>query len=245
MRARPDSSQARPEEHHGNPLIELRGVHHGFDDGRIVALAGVDLGIGEGGSTAILGRSGSGKSCLVNIMTGIDAPGSGTVLWKGRVVASPVEWTRLRHEQIGIVFQEFNLLPTLTAAENVEVALFGRGMGQAERKDRAARALERVGLDARREHKPSQLSGGERQRVAIARAIVHTPALIVADEPTGSLDSATSHAIVDLLFAMRAELAVTLVIVTHDEGLAARCARRLRLADGLIVSDECDEVPAP
>jgi putative ABC transport system ATP-binding protein len=245
MRVIPDSSQARFEGHQGNPLIELRGVHHGFDDGRIVALAGVDLAIGGGGSTAILGRSGSGKSCLVNIMTGIDAPRAGKVLWKGDVVTSPVDWARLRHEEIGIVFQEFNLLPTLTAAENVEVALFGRGMGQAERKDRAIRALDRVGLDKRRDHKPSQLSGGERQRVAIARAIVHTPALIVADEPTGSLDSGTSRAIVDLLFAMRAELAVTLVIVTHDESLAARCGRRLRLADGLIVSDERDEAPAP
>jgi putative ABC transport system ATP-binding protein len=242
MRERPDSLQARFEGHQDNPLIELRQVHHGFDEGRIVALAGVDLAIREGGSIAILGRSGSGKSCLVNIMTGIDAPRAGMVLWKGNMVASPVEWAHLRHEEIGIVFQEFNLLPTLTAAENVEVALFGRGMRQAERRDRAASALQRVGLAARRNHKPSQLSGGERQRVAIARAIVHTPALIVADEPTGSLDSGTSRAIVDLLFAMRAELAVTLVIVTHDESLAARCTRRLRLADGLIVSDERDEV---
>jgi putative ABC transport system ATP-binding protein len=245
MRDHPDNSQAAHERPQGPPLIELRSICHGFDEGRIVALAGVDIAIRAGGSTAILGRSGSGKSCLVNIMTGIDAPRSGMVLWKGEMVTSPVEWARIRHEEIGIVFQDFNLLPTLTAIENVEVALFGRGIRQDERRARALLAIDRVGLNARRDHKPSQLSGGERQRVAIARAIVHTPALIVADEPTGSLDSATSRAIVDLLFAMRAELAVTLIIVTHDEGLASRCACRLRLSDGLIVSDEHDEVGTP
>ena len=170
-------------------LITLEHVSREFDGGRVVALSDVNLTIEKGQSVAVVGSSGSGKTTLIMLMCGIMAPSAGTIRWNGKPVTTPKEWTNLRRSEIGIVFQDFNLFPTLSANENVEVATFGTGIDNRERKRRAEAALEAVGLTARATHLPHQLSGGERQRVAIARSIVNRPTLILADEPTGNLDS--------------------------------------------------------
>jgi len=218
-------------------MIALAGASRHFDDGAIVALKAVDLTIDSGDCVAILGPSGSGKSSIVNLLSGIDRPTGGEILWNGAPVESRRAWARLRREEIGIVFQEFHLLPTLTARENVEMALLGHGIPAAERRTRAAAALDRVGLAHRTTHLPHALSGGERQRVAIARAIVNAPRLLLADEPTGNLDSANTLAVADLLFTLQRETGMTLVLVTHDEKLAARCRRCVRIRDGAVVDD--------
>ena len=219
------------------PLVALEGVGRAFDDGAIVALRSVDVAIPAGDCVAILGPSGSGKSSLVNLISGIDAPTAGRVLWKGKPMKSRRAWTRLRRNGIGIVFQEFHLLPTLTASENVEMALMACGVSAAKRQNIARAALERVGLAHRVTHLPHALSGGERQRVAIARSIVNAPSLLLADEPTGNLDSANAALVADLLFKLQAETGMTLVLVTHDEHLAARCKRCVRISDGVIAED--------
>jgi len=219
------------------PLIALRRISRLHDGGAIAALRNIDLQIQEGDCVAIVGASGSGKSSLINILCGIDYPTSGTVLWEGRPMRTRGGWTRLRRLRIGIVFQEFNLIPTLTAVENVELALFGRGMPAKHRYTRAGMVLGRVGLDHRAHQRVTRLSGGERQRAAIARAIVNEPKLLLADEPTGNLDSASAASIADLLFDLHENAGMTLVLVTHDDALAARCARRIRVRDGVIVDD--------
>lgn len=216
------------------PFITFDRVGHEFDAGRIVALKDVSFSIGEGESVAIVGASGSGKTTLILLMCGIRNPTSGVVLWKGKPVTTPSAWTGLRHSDIGIVFQDFNLFPTLTASENIEVAMFGSGLSSAERKRRAEKALETVRLTARAGHLPQELSGGERQRVAIARSIINDPALIVADEPTGNLDSVNAAAIMDLLFDLQRKRGATLVMVTHEPNYAARCARELKIKDGKV-----------
>jgi putative ABC transport system ATP-binding protein len=218
-------------------LIALAGVSRAFDDGAIVALKSVDLTIRAGECVAILGPSGSGKSSIVNLLSGIDRPSDGRVLWNGKAITSRRAWARLRRSEIGIVFQEFNLLPTLTARENVEIALMGRGIEAADRHELAETALTRVGLAHRIGHLPHALSGGERQRVAIARSIVNAPRLLLADEPTGNLDSANAEIVADLLFSLQRDGGMTLVLVTHDEELAARCLRCVRVRDGKIASD--------
>jgi putative ABC transport system ATP-binding protein len=219
------------------PLIALRGVSRLYDGGAIAALRNIDLQIKSGDCLAIVGASGSGKSSLVNLLCGIDHASAGTVLWEGRALRTQRAWARLRRLDIGIVFQEFNLIPTLTALENVEVALFGRGLSAARRLTRAATMLDRVGLEHRMHNLVTTLSGGERQRVAIARAIVNQPKLLLADEPTGNLDSASAANVADLLFRLRQDAGMTLVLVTHDDGLAARCPRQVRIKDGIIVED--------
>jgi putative ABC transport system ATP-binding protein len=159
------------------------------------------------------------------------------VLWNRQPVASRRAWARLRRKDIGIVFQEFHLLPTLTARENVEMALMGHGIPAQARRERAESALARVGLSHRLRNLPHALSGGERQRVAIARAIVNSPRLLLADEPTGNLDSANAEVVADLLFNLQRDTGMTLVLVTHDEHLAARCRRCVRIRDGEIADD--------
>jgi putative ABC transport system ATP-binding protein len=228
----PRASDAMPEP---RPLAKLQSVSRSFDGGAVVALDNIDLTIGSGECLAILGPSGSGKSSIVNMLAGIDTPSAGQVFWNERPVASRRDWTRLRSGEIGIVFQEFNLLATLSALENVEMALFGHGHSSAERRTRATAALERVGLAHRLHHLPHALSGGERQRVAIARSIVNAPKLLLADEPTGSLDSANAARVADLLIGLQESSGMTLVLVTHDERLARRCHRTVRISDGRLV----------
>jgi predicted ABC-type transport system involved in lysophospholipase L1 biosynthesis ATPase subunit len=219
-------------------LITLEHVSRDFDGGRIVAVDDVNFTIEKGQSVAVVGASGSGKTTLIMLMCGIMAPSAGAIRWNGAPVATAEEWTTLRRSEIGIVFQDFNLFPTLSANENVEVATFGTGIDSKERKYRAEAALEAVGLTARSTHLPHQLSGGERQRVAIARSIVNRPTLILADEPTGNLDSVNGTAIMDLLFDLHRARGVTLVLVTHDAHLAARCARQVRIKDGRLTELE-------
>ena len=220
-----------------NPLIRLQNVTRSHDRGKIVALKDVNLVIAAGECIAILGPSGSGKSSLLNILSGIDMPTAGKVYWNDLPPRSRREWATLRGSEIGIVFQDFNLLPTLTAIENVEMALLGRGVSSASRRSRAVKALERVGLIARLDHLPNALSGGERQRVAIARSIVNSPSLLLADEPTGNLDSANAALIIDLLLGLHDDTGTTLVLITHDEDIAARCSRCIRMKDGAVADD--------
>jgi len=218
-------------------LMALREVSRIHDGGAIAALRNIDLEIKAGDCVAIVGASGSGKSSLVNLMCGIDYPSTGSVHWKGQKVRRQAEWARLRRTSIGIVFQEFNLIPTLTAVENVELALFGRGLSSSRRLARASILLDRVGLEPRMHSRVTTLSGGERQRVAIARALANEPTLLLADEPTGSLDSANATLVAELLFKLRENPKMTIVLVTHNEALAARCPRLLRIKDGSIAAD--------
>jgi putative ABC transport system ATP-binding protein len=218
-------------------LLRVENVRREFDGGRVKALRGVNLSIAAGDCLAILGKSGSGKSTLIHIMGGCDQPSSGTVYWRGRAIARQGEWRRLRATEIGIVFQEFLLLPALTALENVEMALLANGGGAAERRRRSAELLLQVGLQDRADHLPNALSGGERQRVAIARSIANRPHLLLADEPTGNLDSANAEMIADLLLDIQRTHGTTLVLVTHDENLALRCTRRAVIKDGIIAEE--------
>ncbi|MET0396427.1 MAG: ABC transporter ATP-binding protein [Longimicrobiaceae bacterium] len=204
----------------------------------LVVLRDVNFSIAPGEFVAVVGPSGSGKTTLLGLMAGLDRPSRGSVELEGTDLAALSEdgRARLRRERIGFVFQAFQLIPTLTASENVRVPLeLGGRDGAAERADEL---LARVGLGGRGHHYPAQLSGGEQQRVAVARAFVHSPSILFADEPTGNLDAATGHRIVELLTELNRELGTTLILVTHDPDLAAQAGRIIRLADGRVVSDE-------
>ncbi len=220
----------------GVPMVKLHSVRLGLGRGaaRVEALKGVSLTVARGEAVGLVGPSGSGKSSLLMTLAGLERVDAGKVCINGFDITDLDEdrLARFRGKYIGIVFQSFHLVPTMTALENVALPL--ELAGASDPFDRAARALERVGLKGRAGHYPAQLSGGEQQRVAIARAVVGKPPLIVADEPTGNLDEDTGAAIVDLLFALRRDEGATLVLVTHDAGLAARCDRTVRLRSGLI-----------
>jgi len=205
---------------------------------RVHALAGVDLTIEKGEFVAVMGQSGSGKSTLMNILGCLDKPTSGTYDLNGKPThkMGAFELARIRNEQIGFVFQTFELLPRLTALGNVQLALLYSKRGWIGSRREAKRALDRVGLGSRIRHRPNQLSGGQRQRVAIARALVNRPAMILADEPTGNLDSATSEDILRLFGELHAE-GQTIIIVTHEEDIAGHAERIVRLRDGKILSD--------
>jgi putative ABC transport system ATP-binding protein len=203
--------------------------------GTITVLQDVSFALAPGESLAIIGPSGSGKTTLLGLCAGLDRPSSGEVALTGVSIGGldEDERARVRNEQVGFVFQNFQLIPTLIALENVLVPLELRGVGGKEAEARAL--LERVGLGARTGHYPIQLSGGEQQRVALARAFINTPKILFCDEPTGNLDGATSHAMVDLIFGLNREQGTTLVLVTHDPELAKKCQRILRLRDGRVV----------
>lgn len=219
-------------------LVELRNCRRVYDNGRIIALDDVSFSVARGDFIAITGPSGSGKSTLLDVLCGLEEPSSGEVLFDGAIVRGRTDWARIRSERIGFVFQSFYLIPSLTVAENIELAMLWQGISARDRRDRVAELLERLGLVQRGRQHPLQLSGGERQRVAIARALANRPELIVADEPTGSLDSRSSADIIDLLEDLQRNNAITVVIVTHDRAIAERCDRRVELVDGRIVSDQ-------
>jgi putative ABC transport system ATP-binding protein len=223
------------------PLIELRDVYkiYGQGEAQVAALAGIDLTIHAHEFVAVMGPSGSGKSTAMNILGCLDTPTAGNYFFMGQDVGtlSRDERALLRRYYIGFVFQGFNLLKRTTAAENLELPLIYRGMKRSERHKRSAVALQQVGLAERGHHTAAQLSGGQQQRVAIARALVSEPAVVFADEPTGNLDSAMSHEIMSLLRRLNDERGITIVLVTHEEDIAAFAKRRVRFRDGKIHSD--------
>ena len=219
-------------------VLEAHDVSKSVDgpEGRLQILDRVSLRVGAGESFAIVGASGSGKTTLLGLLAGLDTPSSGGIRLDGHALETLGEEARadLRRRLVGFVFQSFHLLPALSAEENVMLPLELEGDAQARAK--AREALDAVGLTARRRHYPAQLSGGEQQRVAIARAFVHGPRLLFADEPTGNLDQRTGHHVADLLFALNRDHRTTLVLVTHDAQLAARCQRRIELHEGRVVT---------
>lgn len=227
-----------------SPVIELRGITREYRMGEEVvrALAGVDLSLGDNEYVAIVGASGSGKSSLMNIIGCLDSPTDGTYMLNGRTVAgmNDTELATIRNREIGFIFQSFNLLPRADALHNVMQPLVYRRLPVAERKDRAREALGRVGLGDRLDHLPNQLSGGQCQRVAVARALVGKPAILLADEPTGNLDSGTTAEIMALFDELHAG-GQTIVVVTHEPEIAAHCLRVVRLHDGRVESDQRQE----
>jgi putative ABC transport system ATP-binding protein len=220
-------------------LIRMEGVHkhYALEGVDIHALRGIDLRVEPGEFLAIMGPSGSGKSTLMNIIGCLDLPDSGMFLLKGETVSGLASdaLAALRNREIGFVFQGFNLLPRTSAVENVETPLIYAGVRRRERQRRARELLERVGLAQRLEHQPNQLSGGEQQRVAVARALINRPTLLLADEPTGNLDTATTQEILALLEELNREEGITVVVITHEAEIVERAGRRLLLRDGRVL----------
>ena len=229
-------------------LVELRNVSKIYQLGgeEIRALDDVSFDIDEGEFISIIGPSGSGKSTLMHILGCLDSPSRGTIQLDGMMIqdVSARELAAIRNRKIGFVFQFFNLLPKLNVVQNVELPMIYSGVSAGERRRRAMAALESVDLANRSRHRPSQLSGGQQQRVAVARALVNNPRIIFADEPTGNLDAETGKQVADLIFSKQAERDMTLVLVTHDASLAARCSRQVRVRSGEIVSGSGHEQPA-
>jgi putative ABC transport system ATP-binding protein len=222
-------------------VVQLEDVSRVYGNGKQVhALRNINLNIGRGERLAVMGPSGSGKSTLLNVIGGLDEPTSGYLRLEGIDISklSDDERTRLRRERIGMIFQTFNLLPTLSAVENVCLPLRFQGMRRREAEGKARVMLGRVGLSNREIHRPDELSGGERQRIAIARALIFNPPLLLADEPTGNLDSATGEDILNLIDTLHREFNTTILLVTHNTGVAAHCDRILTLRDGDIVKQE-------
>ncbi len=221
-------------------MIEMTGIRKVYSTGRmeVEALKGVNLTIGGNEYVSIVGPSGSGKSTLMNLIGCLDTPSTGTYLLSGENVAGldRNQLAEVRNKKIGFVFQSFNLLPYASALENVALPLLFAGISDKKRNERAKEMLERVGLGDRMDHKPTELSGGQMQRVAIARALANNPAIILADEPTGNLDSASGHAIADLFGELHAA-GQTIVMITHDNGLAKIASRSVHIRDGEIVED--------
>ena len=209
-------------------------VRKSFENGRVRALADVSFRVEPGELVSLTGSSGSGKSTILNLIGALDRPDSGSIVVDGQSLEDLDDPAAYRSTTVGFVFQEHILMPTLTAAENVQIPLFGRGRGRSERRRRAHGLLHEVGLDGRAEARPTVLSGGERQRVAIARALANEPRLLLADEPTGALDSRTGAQVLDLLQRLRERFGMTILLVTNDDLVAARADRTLRLRDGLI-----------
>ena len=218
-------------------LLSAEKVERRFLRERCVALADVSVAFARGEYAAITGPSGSGKSTLLHVLSGLDRPTSGRVLFEGREPRSAADWASIRARHIGFVFQSFHLVPRLTAAQNVELPMILAGIPAEERKQRVEVLMQNYGLAARADHRPDQLSGGQRQRVAIARATVMKPSVLLADEPTGNLDRTTGWEVLKLLEGLL-EQGITLVVVTHDGEIGARAHRQIHMLDGNILSDE-------
>ena len=227
-----------------NPLIKITNIKRDFPLGNeiVYVLKGIDLEINKGEYVALMGPSGSGKSTLMNILGCLDTPTSGTYILNGKHVSEMQddELAGIRNKEIGFVFQSFNLMPRTTALDNVALPMVYAGYSKSERVERATEVLTQVGLQDRMDHKPNQLSGGQRQRVAVARALVNKPSIILADEPTGNLDSKTSVEIMNLFNEIHAN-GNTVILVTHEEDIAAYAHRIIRLRDGLIESDTINQ----
>jgi putative ABC transport system ATP-binding protein len=230
-----------PTEHDRTPVYELRGVSktYALGAGQVRALRDLDLTIAAGDAVAVVGPSGSGKTTLLQLLGGLDRPSEGSVLFEGRDMAAmgDGELSEVRLRTIGFVFQQFNLIPTLTAAQNVEAALAPTGRRSAARHETVQRLLESVGLGPRADHVPSKLSGGEQQRVAIARSLANEPHVLLADEPTGNLDTETGAEILDLLLSLSGARR-TVIVVTHDSDVARRAQRIIRMQDGRLASPD-------
>jgi len=225
-----------------NDLLRLTDVTKVYGGGghEVRALDGVTLSVRAGDYVAITGPSGSGKSTLLNILGCLDKPSAGEYLFEGVSVRTLDDFglAEIRNRRIGFVFQSFNLLPKYSARKNVEVPLSYAGAGRGERRERSTAALEAVGLGPRMDHRPSELSGGERQRVAIARALVNRPSIILADEPTGNLDTRVGSDIMKIIEDLNARTGLTVLVITHDPAIAARCRRQIRIVDGRVVRDD-------
>lgn len=222
------------------PLLELDAVSHAFDGGRIPVLHDIHLSIAPGEAVAIEGPSGCGKSTLLGLMAGLATPTRGTLRWNGEPVTTQAAWAALRARGIGIIFQDYALLPALTAEENVELALFGQVASPARRRALARERLAEAGVAACATRRPPELSGGERRRVGLARALANEPALLLADEPTANLDRASAALVTDLLLGLQASRGMAMVVVSHEPGLLARFPRRLRIEDGRLLPAEAE-----
>lgn len=227
-------------------LVELKDVFKIYGEGlesEVRALDGVSLTICRGEFVAVVGQSGSGKSTMMNVLGCLDIPTRGDYFLEGTDVRdlTDKELSRIRNKEIGFIFQQYNLIQTLTVLENVELPLIYQGINADDRRDMALEALERVGLAGRVRHKPTEMSGGQQQRVAIARAIATRPPIIMADEPTGALDSRTGHEVLEFLQQLNRE-GTTVILITHDNGIAATARRCVRISDGRIIEDKEQEV---
>ena len=217
-----------------SPQLEVRNLRKSYDDGRIEALRGVDLAIHAGEYVAITGASGSGKSTLLQLLGGLDVATSGEVLYEGAVLGSTVNLDEYRAHRVGFIFQAFYLLPTLRAIDNVQVPMLALNSRAAHRAERAEALLLEMGLGHRINQYPNELSAGERQRVAIARALANNPSILLADEPTGNLDSVNSARIMEILTGIQTKRGMTLIIVTHENEIAHAAPRHIRIRDGRI-----------
>jgi ABC-type lipoprotein export system ATPase subunit len=218
-------------------VFEAAGLKKDFDDGQVQALRGVDFKIADGEFVAIVGPSGSGKTTLLQMLGALDWPSAGTLKYRGQSLLDLPDPAAYRAHEIGFVFQAFHLLPTFTAVENVQIPMFEDHKSRLERKTRALELLKSVELEQRVNHFPAKLSGGERQRVAIARGLANSPSVLLADEPTGNLDSQSAKHVLDLLCSLHHDRRMTLVLVTHDMSIARRASRALQMMDGRIVFD--------
>ena len=219
-------------------LIEVAGLNKDFDEGRVQALRDVNFRIEEGEFVAVTGPSGCGKTTLLHVIGALDKPSGGALHYRGISVPDLADPSDYRAREIGFIFQAFHLLPTFTVLENVQIPMFEMPWEARERKKRAVALLESVGLEHRLNHFPSKLSGGERQRVAIARSMANGPSLLLADEPTGNLDSKNSDLVLQLLIRLQRERKMTLILVTHDVAIASLALRKIQMKDGCVVDDQ-------
>jgi len=218
-------------------VFEASGLKKDFDGGKVAALRGIDLQISKGEFVAIIGPSGCGKSTLLALLGSFDKPSDGTLTYRGKSIPDLPDPAAYRSHEIGFIFQSFHLLPTFTVVENVQIPMFEGKLSRAQRKERAVELLNSIGLDHRLGHFPSELSGGERQRVAIARSLANGPSVLLADEPTGNLDSKSAEQIMELILHLHGKMGMTLVLVTHDPTIAERASRIVSMRDGRVTLD--------